>query len=238
MLSFTPKVIQIWAAWLTCSDHMLAQYKSVLSDEERARSEKFAFERDRRASIASRGILRNILSKYVRIPANALNFQYNRFGKPYLVTSHGEPGLQFNVTHSGSLALYAIWQGDEVGIDVEQVRMLDDLDGMAASTFSAVESTALHSLPVEQRLEAFYVCWTRKEAFIKALGTGLAYALSDFDVTLKPGEPARILRIDKGSPDEWTLADLRPAAGYVGALAVPMADASIQFDWWDAVDSV
>ncbi len=235
-LFLRPDVIQVWAVWLNCSDMELARLEAVLSPEERTRAAKFAFTRHRQAFIASRGILRNMLARYTGLEPEALDFDYNPYGKPLLLPGCGGNWLHFNVAHSASLALYAVRLGGAVGVDVEQSKTLEDMDQIAANTFSAAENAILQMLPDKERHEAFFACWTRKEALIKALGSGLSYPLKDFDVTLHPGEPARVTRIKDGKPEQWTLVDLRPTDGFVGAVAIPQANTTVQLDWWVSFD--
>src|SRR5690606_26602872 len=140
-----------------------------------------------------------------------IQFTYGSEGKPAL-----EPpsDLHFNVSHSDEIALYAISFQQEVGVDIECMRPLDDIDQLAARTFSAHEYADWALLPETQKQAGFFNCWTRKEAFIKAVGQGLSYPLSAFDVSLKPGKPARFLRMDRESVQEWSLVDLCPASGF------------------------
>jgi 4'-phosphopantetheinyl transferase len=134
------------------------------------------------------------------------------------------PGFHFNLAHSHELAVYAFARHHAVGIDVEYVRELADARQLAARFFSARENAAWLALPAGQRAVGFYNCWTRKEAYIKAIGEGLSCPLDQFDVSLAPGEPARLLSIagDEGAANQWSLWTLSPAPGYVGALAAAL----------------
>jgi 4'-phosphopantetheinyl transferase len=228
-------LIQIWAARLNCSAAELSSLEAVLSTDERARAAKYVFTRDRQAYMAARGILRSILASYVGLPPDLLVFETNCYGKPSLNAASGGERIHFNVAHSGSLALYAVRTGGEVGVDIEQVRPLADLQAIAASTFSKAENLDLQSLPRHQYQEAFFTCWTRKEAFIKAVGQGLSYGLQNFDVTLRPGEQARFRHIAGFEPQMWSLFDLRPAAGYAAAVAVPAPESRVEVGWWNPV---
>jgi 4'-phosphopantetheinyl transferase len=232
-LLLKPGVVQIWATWLDLPAYLRKQLEDTLAPDEHNRAMRMVFERDRQAHIASRGILRQILAQYLGVAPQSLVFQYNEQGKPSLADNCGGDWLNFNVSHSGSLVLYAFRLEGVVGIDVEKVREVEDMNQIAASTFSAVENLHFQSLPVPQQVEAFFNCWTRKEAFIKAVGTGLSYPLTSFDVTLRPDEPARFVRIEGESSDHWTLIDLRPYQGFIGAVAVPASEIEVQLDWWD-----
>lgn len=227
-------VIQVWAARLDMSAGQ-AQLAACLTPDEREQAARYVFARDRHAYIAARGTLRHILAAYTGLAPESLVFEYNHQGKPSLAPACGGDWLRFNLSHSGSLALYALRPDGDVGVDIEQVRKLDDLHAVAASTFSAAEKAALRALPDDQQTEGFFTAWTRKEAFIKAVGTGLSYPLKDFDVTLSPEEPARLLRIAGAAPGAWSLVGLRPATGYIGAVAAPVSGVTVQFGWWTAV---
>lgn len=167
-------------------------------------------------------MLRAILSRYVGRPAKQLRFEYSRYGKPALAAEPGQAEVHFNLSHSHGLALVAVTHRQAVGVDLEYIRPMDDYDDVARSTFSANEYAAIRALPAAQRLEAFYACWTRKEAYIKALGEGLSHPLKQFDVSVAPDAPAALLSAG-GDPQEaarWSLWALSPGPGYVAALAI------------------
>jgi 4'-phosphopantetheinyl transferase len=228
-----PNMIHVWAAWLNLPTVLLAKLEATLTADERERAARFVFDRDREAYIASRGILRKLIASYVGLAPEMLNFTYNKQGKPFLTSDCGGEWLNFNVSHANQLALYAFRSCGAVGIDVECVRDVVDMNQVAANTFSTAENLAWQSAPAFQRSEAFFNCWTRKEAFIKALGLGLSYPLANFDVTLHPHKPARFLRIEDEVVDEWSLVDLRPADGFIGAVAAPSPTFEVQLRWWN-----
>jgi 4'-phosphopantetheinyl transferase len=194
-----------------------AAFERMLSEDEHARASRFRFAVHRQRFIARRAILRQLLKHYIKLLPAQFSFNYTPHGKPYLENQ----SLQFNLSDSEHLALYAFAQ-TPIGIDIESVHMMDDMDDVARLMFSPAENVVYRALPIEQKAEGFFNCWTRKEAFIKAVGEGLSYPLADFDVTLKPDEPAKMLRIrDDMRPDEtWSLVDLHPAANFRGALAM------------------
>jgi 4'-phosphopantetheinyl transferase len=210
--------VQIWGVWLTASDAALAYYRSTLSGDELRRAERFRFEKLRRSFTLSRGSLRILLAGYLGLPPNEIELICGPKGKPALRDSSK---IAFNASHSGQMALYAFTAGCELGVDVEQLRTLDDPESIAARFFSTAEASELLSLGPDQRGQAFFRCWTRKEAFVKAIGGGLAIPLNRFQVTLLPGIPARFVRIagDLGTSEDWTLDHLDLAPGYIGALA-------------------
>lgn len=183
-----------------------------LCDAERARAGRFVFERDRRRFVAGRARLRHLLALRLGTRADAVEFDYGPRGKPRLGGRFAGSGLRFNVSHCGDVALYAISTGHEIGVDIEAVRELEHADGIAAQFFSRRENEAYRALDTRDRAQAFFKCWTRKEAFIKALGDGLYYPLDAFDVSLAPEEPAAILRVGDvaGAACGWALHDLDP----------------------------
>jgi len=213
-----PREVQIWGIWLTASDAWLAYFRSTLAQDERQRSERFKFANLSRSYTLSRGGLRILLAHYLCCSPNEIEVVCGPKGKPEL---RGSSRIRFNVSHSGQMALYAFTLDCELGIDVEEVRQLDNAESIAVRFFSAVEVSDLLSLKREDRGLAFFRCWTRKEAYVKAMGGGLAIPLSGFQVTLVPGVPARFVQItsDIGPASDWTLHHLEPASGYVGALA-------------------
>jgi 4'-phosphopantetheinyl transferase len=195
---------------------------ALLTRDERQRAARFARERDRRRFIAARALLRQLLATRLGAAAESIELITNAFGKPALARNSGAPDLRFNLSHCGDLAVYAFAEAREVGVDIEAVRALDDADAIAARSFSKSEYQAYRALPERERPLGFFYGWTRKEAFVKARGSGLSQPLDGFDVSLAPAEPARILRVGRtpGARCGWTLRSLFPAPGFIGALVV------------------
>jgi 4'-phosphopantetheinyl transferase len=194
----------------------------LLSGDERERAGRFVFDRDRCRYIVARARLRQLLAARLGIAPAAVEFSYGARGKPALAPRFAGSGLHFNLSHAGALAVYALAAGAEIGVDVEEVRALPDADDIAARFFSRHENERYLALDPLARPQGFFNCWTRKEAFIKALGDGLYYPLDTFDVSLAPGEPARILRV-ADTPGErcgWVLESFAPRPGFVAALVV------------------
>jgi 4'-phosphopantetheinyl transferase len=222
--------VHLWRADLDDSRWETGRFREMLSEDEIQRAVGYHFERERRHFILRRGMLRSILGRYLSIAAAEVGFVYNPYGKPALETRGGEEGLQFNMSHSEGLMLVALRRGRRVGIDIEHVRADLEIEEIAARYFSTAEQAALHALPSEDKLRAFFACWTRKEAFIKALGQGLSLPLDAFDVTLAPLQEARLLSVRESTaltagnalvPEHhWQLQHLEPEPGYVGALCV------------------
>ncbi len=214
--------VHVWRTATGVPTSRLAPLYEALARHERARADRFRFEADRRRFAVTRGVLRQILGRYLDVEPAAIEFRYGAHGKPSLARTAAGRDLRFNLSHSRGLALHAFAVGREIGVDVERIRPDTDVMGVARRSFSPAEMEVLTNLPAGQRHEAFFDCWTRKEAFIKARGEGIALGLSRFDVTLRPGEPAALLRFD-GDPAEvarWSMRALDPGEGYKAALAV------------------
>jgi 4'-phosphopantetheinyl transferase len=229
-LSIRPGHVDVRATPLDPSAAREARLERWLDADERARAARFVFPRDARRFRVARGTLREILGGYLGVAADAVRFTYAAAGKPALAAPLGDAGLAFNVSHSGEIALYAIGARSRIGVDVEQVRPLDDLPALAERNFSAAEQRTLLALPPAARAPAFFACWTRKEAFIKALGDGLSYPLDAFTVSFTADEPARFVEI-RGDPTtaaRWTLTALDVAPGYTAAVAV---DGPVTVTW-------
>jgi len=219
-LQLAPGDVHVWRLRLDLPTDQVHALREVLSADERERAGRFVFDEHRNRFIACRGQARSVLAGYLGAAAGELRFRYGPRGKPALEAPWGEL-LTFNISHSHDLALCAVACGRELGVDIEHIRPPSDFDGLAAHFFASSEVNALRSLPEETRLESFFRCWTRKEAVLKAVGTGLALPLDRIVVTLGPDKPAQLLACDEdpGGPADWTLFHLDPGHGYVGALA-------------------
>ena len=212
------KEVHVWCADLEPAADQLAALQEKITAIEVERANRFRFWRHKRRYIAGRGILRLLLGRYLNLHPPDVVIAYSEYGKPILPTNK----IQFNLSHSKRTALFAFCLMAGVGVDLEKIRPVSDAEGIAARFFSTGEYARFQALPKEKRNEAFFACWTRKEAFIKALGEGLSYPLRDFDVCFSPGEKARLITID-GSTEEadgWSLFSLVPVTGYAAALAV------------------
>jgi len=214
--------VHVWRAVLDQLAVCLPGLWRTLAEDERARANRFRFQRDRDHYSAARGSLRAILGRYLGVEPGQLQFCYNPHGKPALARGPGGDGLRFNLSHSHGLALFAFARGHELGIDVERIRPEVASEQIAERFFAPGEVAALRALPDHLRTTAFFRCWTRKEAYIKALGKGLAIPLAQFEVSLAPEEPPALLRTqpDPREAARWTLQELDPGSGYAAALAV------------------
>jgi 4'-phosphopantetheinyl transferase len=225
---------EVWHAGLDPEPDRLGELEATLSDDERERAGRFRFDRDRRRYVAARGTLREVLAARLGAEPAALRFDYGEQGKPVLRPEHGGRELFFNVAHSGDRGAFAVGVVPAIGIDVEVVRPVRDARSIATRFFSRQESAAIDALPPALRLQAFFLCWTRKEAFIKALGEGLSHPLDAFAVSVAPGEPARLLYADPGvGPlDEWRLHDLSDLPAFACAVAERGDPGAVRVGWW------
>jgi len=191
-------------------------FYALLSEDEKVRCGLFHFEKDRDAYIIARGTLRSLLGHYLERPAASVEIGLGEHGKPALVG--GE--LDFNLSHSRGIGLFAFARGRDIGVDVEWMNPRVDIASLAKRFFSAWEYTQFTSVPGVSKSQAFYNAWTRKEAFIKALGEGLSYPLDAFDVSLHPDQEARLVRIEGCNQKavQWTLRAISPFPEYAGAV--------------------
>jgi 4'-phosphopantetheinyl transferase len=226
--------VHVWRGRLDLEDEDLERLYPSLSADEQARAERYRFPKDRAAFIAARGMLRGLLSRYLDRVPEALRFDYGSHGKPSLPAGTMGDRLRFNLSHSQGLALCAVTCSREVGIDIEYQRPELADESVAERFFSTRENAVLRSLPPSLRRAAFYACWTRKEAYLKAVGGGLTLPLEQVEVSLAPGEPAALLGTP-GDPAEarrWSLRELAPEAGYAAALVVEGHDWHLRcWDW-------
>jgi 4'-phosphopantetheinyl transferase len=227
--------VHIWLGALDQPPSVVARMLALLTEAEQQQAGRFRFERDRRRYIVAHRMLRDLLGTYTRHDPSAVTLGAGAYGKPFIQRQADEPDLRFNLSHSHEAALVALTLGREVGVDVEFMRPLDDADIVAQHFFAPTERATLAALAEQEKLPAFYTCWSRKEAIIKALGLGLALPLDAFDVTLAPGVPAQLLRLDTAPPQttRWQLADLPPIPGYAAALASEGASVPCRHFQWE-----
>jgi 4'-phosphopantetheinyl transferase len=209
--------LHLWRASLDCDAPVYSRLQTTLSPDEIARADRFVFLADRNRFVAARGILRELLGTYLMLPPANLKFRYGNHGKPALDANAPDSTLQFNLSHSGDLAIYAFSRGRELGVDVEQIRPQLASEDVARRYFASSEVAELQALPPNSRPEAFFLCWTRKEAYVKAHGAGLSLPLDSFTVSLTPGRAAELQAADGA---RWAIDSLEPAPGFVGAIVV------------------
>ena len=233
-MSLTPSVpssfqlasdeVHSWCARLDVPPETSARLYATLTPDERTRSARFHFERDQQRFIVARGVLRDLLGRYLQIEPGKISFVYNAFGKPDLGPEFANR-LKLNLSHSAGLALIAIATASDVGVDLEYIRAQSDYADIARRFFSAAEVDYLIALPSHLYAESFFSCWTKKEAYLKACGEGLAMPLNSFSVPLTTDPAHTPVDLYVASKDtvparRWSLFTLRPAPGYAGALAI------------------
>jgi 4'-phosphopantetheinyl transferase len=209
--------VDVFCAPLDVPAKRLEELSQLLSPDEWRRAGRIHHERDWRRFLVGRGTLREILGQLLNVNPARLEFSNGIFGKPQIAAPVAAQSLHFNLAHSDSLVVYATSR-HELGVDIEHIREMEEADQIASRFFSPRETNCLHGLPAEQRLEAFFNCWTRKEAYLKALGRGLDDNLDQIEVSLAPGEPAELL--PPHASRQWSLHTLAPAPEFVGALAI------------------
>jgi 4'-phosphopantetheinyl transferase len=225
-LTLPPGIVHIWQAALDQSAALVTQLEQLLSDDERARAARFRFERDRRRFIVARGMLRSLLARYTNCSAAHIDFSYSTRGKPALRPEH-EPHLYFNLAHSAEMALYAFTLEHEVGVDIEQQHPLTDVHQIAEHYFSPRERAILATQVGDELYRTFFTYWTRKEAYLKGSGEGLALLTTQLDVVVPQGQVVRLAG-SNGEAD-WYIYDLTVAAGYRGALALQERNINIVY---------
>lgn len=214
--------VHVWRIMLDQPAGREKRLLNTLQPDERTRANRFHFEKDRRHFAVAHGFLRILLGRYLDTDPVQLRFCLGTYGKPALDGEHRQNRLRFNISHSHGVALYAITNDRDIGVDVEYMRADFTNEEIARRFFSSAEVKAFCALPPDEKVTAFFRCWTRKEAYIKATGRGLSQPLDGFDVTLAPGERAELLRADDASQPaaRWSLCDLQVGPDYAAALAV------------------
>lgn len=226
--------VHVWRARLDLTDPEIVRLASFLSSDEVARANRFRFARHRRRFIVARGILRQLLGNYLNIEPKYLQFNYGERGKPLLKLEHIHP-LQFNLSHSQEYALYGFAYHHLIGVDLEYLREMPDLLKIARRFFSNREYELLVEASEEVRSKLFFQLWTAKEAYLKAIGTGIADSLADVDLAIDEVLSPRLLAIegDKLAAAKWSLCSCIPATGYIASVAIKTTLlASIEFWHW------
>ena len=214
--------VNVFTAELTVPEDDLAESWTLLSADERERADRFVFRSDRNRFVVGRAGLRHLLGERLGMAPESVRFSYGEFGKPALVNQPDGADLRFNVSHSRDLVVYALADGREVGVDVEAIAAMEDRDDVATHCFSKAEQDAYLALAESDRTNGFFNCWTRKEALVKAIGHGMSFPLDEFDVTLTPGEPAKILSLGSipGHECGWEIYAFAPEPGFAAAVVI------------------
>jgi 4'-phosphopantetheinyl transferase len=224
--------VHLWA--LPSGTKEIVDYTSLLSSMEMDRARRFRFSDLSERFVLDHGRLRLLLGAYLEIDPRSLVFAENKQGKPRVSLS--DCRLRFNMSHTRGLTMIAVCLDAELGVDVEELRVIEDRDAIAASHFSPLESHTLQAQPEEERDKAFLRCWTRKEAYIKARGEGLSLPLDQFAVTLSSGDRPALLHCawDEREPQRWRIEHLQPTAAHVGALTIEQGNWSFLHFIWPA----
>jgi 4'-phosphopantetheinyl transferase len=233
-LVLAPSEVHIWFVRLHEMTQQVDSLCEILVPDEVARAAKFRFETGRNEYIVTRSFLRHILGCYTGFAPHRLQFRYSPRGKPALAAEWGGDQMAFNLSHSHGVAVYAVTKDRQVGVDLEYTDRSVEFDQIAERFFSPREASLFRRLPCDKKQEAFFSCWTRKEAYTKAKGEGLFLDLRSFDVTFAPSQPASLLSVagDSTEAQRWSLADLSAPAGYAAALAIEGTASRIQQWLW------
>jgi len=217
--------VHIWRINLNSDELQLQSFRETLSSDEIARAERFYFPEHRQRFMAGRGTLRTILGQYLDIAPKQVEFEYQPRGKPLLAAKFADQGLLFNLSHSQDLALLGISYQNQIGVDLEYIRTMSDLEGLAKRFFSAREYEYLRLLSPAQQQQIFFRYWTCKEAYLKATGDGLVQ-LEEIEIDLTPNQPSKLL-----VSGDWSLRELTPANNF--AAAVVVAGSNIHLHCWE-----
>lgn len=224
--------IHVWSINVSnVPENFQNSYYGLLSPNERSRVSKLRFLKDQRTFIIARGVLKKLSGYYLNIDPKMVDFEYEKFGKPRY---RNNSPIKFNVSHSGNLILIGFTKDYELGVDIEYIKEDFNMMEIARNFFSKQEIRSLERLPTKEKPIGFYRCWTRKEAIIKAIGTGLSFPLDSFAVSLDHDLNA-LLQTTTWNPSEkknWTLHSFRPNKKYMAAIAIKTKKSSYQlFDW-------
>jgi 4'-phosphopantetheinyl transferase len=225
----TDSDIHVWCASLNVSAEDLSHYVFLLSPDEKMRVERFYFEKDRNYFSVGRGLLRILIGHYLKIVPSQIDFFYEDYGKPALKSVLQDKTFEFNLSHSQGLALYVFSWNRKVGIDVEHIHPMPDMDDFAERFFSPRESALINSLSGQQKEIVFFKLWTCKEAFLKANGNGLTLPINQVEISLEAEGSVRLETISEGKEQtaDWRLELFNPIPGYQAALAVEGKSATI-----------
>lgn len=229
-IELQPGEVHVWMANLDAPPTQVVAYERLLNPDEHERAARLRLEHLRVRFVTGRGILRRLLGNYLQKAPEQVAFTYGPHGKPFLTMAKGAAPFAFNLAHSQNVAVYAFALADRIGVDIEQMREVIERDQIAERFFSLRERRMLAALPAQQREEAFFLCWTRKEAYLKALGAGITLPLDQFSVSLTPGAPAALLETALTDPGNesggapWTLLSFIPAPQHCAAVAIEGSD--------------
>lgn len=220
-----PGVVYVWEGHLDVPDRITASARALLSRDERARADRFVYDRHRRRYTVAQAHLRRVLAELAGTRPDRIGFHFGRHGKPFL-----PGGPSFNQSHSEDRIMIAVAAGGRLGVDIEQIRRVKHMLALADKNFAADESASLRAAPAHERRELFFRLWTRKEAFLKALGVGLTHSLKSFSVDPSPQATQGLLAVGDlpENPAKWHLAGIPCDDGAEAALAVDRAGIEVE----------
>jgi 4'-phosphopantetheinyl transferase len=214
--------VHIWCTCLNFPHGLIERMAQILSNDELKRAERFHFRRHRTRFIAAHAFLRKLLAEYANIEAKRITFEYGSNGKPFLSEKFSQEKIRFNLSHSRDYALMAFARNREIGVDLEYIKEFADMYTVAKQVFSSKDNAVLQLLAETERMKAFYTFWTRKEAYLKAIGKGLSAALDTIDISSDSLDES-IIVLSEGTTEgqnQWTIQDLNPLAGFAAAFAI------------------
>ena len=227
--------VHVWRANLDLPMTEIERLAAFLSTDEIARTNKFHFLEHKRRFIVARGILRQLLGNYLQISPNKIEFEYSDRGKPRLAASMGDNSLQFNVSHSLNYALYGFTDNHLIGVDLEFLREIRDATKLAKRFFTYREFQLIANLKCEEQQKAFFQLWTAKEAYLKAIGTGLSNSLTDIEITFDCAKKPKLLAVGENiaTAGNWSMYHFIPAANYVAAIIINTQIPKQQINFWN-----
>ena len=235
ILPVTSSEIQVWRIHLARPSVEILRLQKVLSADEQSQAARFHFDRDQRRFVIRRAVRRQLLAAQLETSPATIQIESANFQKPKIVSPENSKRLRFNCSHSADWALIAVAREREVGVDLEQHRPLPDAEDLAGKIFSDAENRELTALPPALKLQGFFNGWTRKEAFVKAIGLGLSYPLNRFSVSLSPNRPAAILEVADNPPalEKWSMISLELNPDYSAALVFEGKKSDVKFLEWN-----
>jgi 4'-phosphopantetheinyl transferase len=234
--SVEPSEIHVWRVNLACPPAEVFQLQNILSADEQKQAARFHFAHDQRRFVVRRAVLRQLLAIQLGLRPEAVRIESANFQKPKITGPENPKPIRFNCSHSADWALIAVAREREVGVDLEQHRQLADVENLAGEFFSAGENCELAGLSPALKLQGFFNCWTRKEAFVKAIGLGLSYPLNRFSVSLSPDRPAAILNVadDPAALEKWSMISPEANPDYSAALVFEGNKPDVKFFDWNS----
>lgn len=227
--------VDVWLLSLNRDPDLVRSYQEILSPDELERAERLRSFALRADFVYTRGALRHVLAEYAGVVPAEIRFTYERRGKPHLVRSQGGDRIGFNTSHSRDMSVFAVARDRSVGVDLEFIRNDYDHEEIARRWFSPREYEMLQQLPASLQQRGFFTVWSRKEAVVKALGTGISHRLSSFSVSVSPEMPAEILETswDGSQRDAWSIHDIPLPIDYAGAVVARGKDWDPNFRVWE-----